>query len=80
MPALLDLDDAAAYLAIAPKTLRNWASLRRLPVVKMSGEKGPLRFRVSDLDAFISRSVRPAIADSLDPTVAHRLQRRAWKA
>ena len=61
MPGLLTLDDAAAYLAIAPKTLRNWASQRRLPVVKLSGEKGPIRFRVADLDAFILKSVRPAI-------------------
>lgn len=61
MPGILPLREAADYLAIAPKTLRNWASQRRLPVVKLSGEKGRLHFRVSDLDALINRSVRPAI-------------------
>jgi excisionase family DNA binding protein len=80
MPGLLTLDDAAAYLAIAPKTLRNWASQRRLPVVKLSGNKGPIRFRVADLDAFINKSVRPAVKDFLDCPVADRLQRSAWRA
>lgn len=79
MQGLLNLDDAAGYLAIAPKMLRNWASQRRLPVVKLGGANGPLRFRVADLDAFILKGVRPALRSSLDAPVAERPRSPAWR-
>lgn len=77
---LLTLNDAAAYLAIAPKTLRNWASQRRLHVVKLGGVKGPLRFRVADLDAFILKCVRAPLRNSVDDAVTEGLRSSGWRA
>jgi predicted site-specific integrase-resolvase len=48
-------------LGLKPKTLYRWAYERRLPVVKLSGPRGPLRFRLSDLQQLITTSVRPAL-------------------
>ncbi len=48
---LMTVEDAAAYLGIAPGTLRNWLSARRIAYVKV----GRLtRLSKRDLDAFIS--------------------------
>jgi excisionase family DNA binding protein len=58
---LLDVHEAAAMLALKPATLYQWAYERRIPVVKLSGPRGPLRFRLSDIEALIARSVRPAL-------------------
>ena len=58
---LLDVKEAAALLGLKPATLYQWAYERRLPVVKFSGRRGPLRFRLSDLQRLITRSVRPAL-------------------
>lgn len=55
---LLDVNEAAAMLSIAPATLRNWAYQRRIPKVKLGGSRGPLRFRVSDLQRYIRASVQ----------------------
>jgi excisionase family DNA binding protein len=58
---LLDVKEAAAILALKPATLYQWAYERRLPVVKLSGPRGPLRFRLSDIEKLIARSLRPAL-------------------
>ena len=51
--------DVAAYLQIAPKTVRNKVSLRQLPFVKVGGA---LRFRRADIDAELARQTRNASA------------------
>ena len=61
---LLDVNEAAALLALKPATLYQWAYQRRVPVVKLFGARGALRFRESDLRALIARSVRPALRAS----------------
>ena len=58
---LLDVHQAAALLSLKPATLYQWAYQRRLPVVKLFGPRGALRFRRSDIDALIARSLRPAL-------------------
>ncbi len=58
---LLDVHEAAALLGVAPKTLYRWAYERRLPIVKLFGARGALRFRLSDIERLIARSVRPAL-------------------
>jgi hypothetical protein len=58
---LLDVNEAAAMLCIAPATLRNWAYQRRIAKVKLGGPRGALRFRVSDLQRFIRASVQAPI-------------------
>jgi excisionase family DNA binding protein len=57
---LLDVHEAAGMLAVKPSTLYQWAYRRRIPVVKLMGPHGALRFRVSDIETLIARSVRPA--------------------
>lgn len=66
---LVDVHEAAGLLGLKPGTLYQWAYQRRLPVVKLFGRpRGPLRFRLSDIERLIAKSVRPAIRDSLvDP-------------
>lgn len=58
---LLDVHEAAAMLGIRPGTLYQWAYQRRLPKVKLFGDRGPLRFRLSDIENLIARSVRPPL-------------------
>jgi excisionase family DNA binding protein len=68
---LLDVKEAAALLAVKPATLYQWAYQRRIPVVKLFGPRGALRFRQSDIERLIAGSVRPALRMSgergLDP-------------
>ncbi len=56
---LLDVREAATLLAVKPKTLYQWAHLRRIPTVKLLG--GCLRFRLSDLEAVIQAGSRPPL-------------------
>ena len=58
---LLDVNEAAAMLGLRPATLYQWAYRRRVPVVKLSGKRGPLRFRLSDLARFITQHTQPAL-------------------
>jgi excisionase family DNA binding protein len=64
---LLNVKEAAAMLSLKPATLYQWAYERRLPVVKLSGPRGPLRFRLSDIQKLIARSVRPALRSPWEP-------------
>jgi excisionase family DNA binding protein len=68
---LLDVNEAAALLAVKPATLYQWAYQRRIPVVKLFGPRGALRFRLSDIERLVAGSVRPALRENdgkgLDP-------------
>ena len=58
---LLDVDQAAELLGLKPSTLYAWAHQRKVPVVKPSGPRGPLRFRQSTLLALMAKWERPAL-------------------
>ena len=58
---LLTVPEAAAMLGLKPATIRKWAYERRLPVVKL---RSAVRFRVSDLETLIARSVHPALREA----------------
>jgi len=58
---LVDVREAATILAVKPATLYQWAYQRRIPVVKLFGPRGALRFRESDIRALIVNSVRPPL-------------------
>lgn len=42
--------EVAEYLKVSPKTVRKWASEKRLPVVKVGNRN---RFRRSDIDRWL---------------------------
>jgi excisionase family DNA binding protein len=52
-PALLDVRQAAAYLATTERHVRRLVNERRLAFVKLGNK---LRFRPEDLDSFIERA------------------------
>jgi excisionase family DNA binding protein len=58
---LLDVREAASLLGLKPSTLYQWAYKRRIPIVKLLGPRGALRFRLSDVEKLIQDSLRPAI-------------------
>jgi len=55
---LVDVNEAAAILAMSPKTLYQWSYERHLPTVKLGSA---LRFRVSDLENLIRTAGRDTI-------------------
>jgi excisionase family DNA binding protein len=58
---LLDVHEAAVILGLKATTLYQWAYERRIPIVKLSGSRGPLRFRLTTLLKIIEESERPAL-------------------
>jgi excisionase family DNA binding protein len=60
---LLDVNEAATMLGLKSATMYQWAYRRRVPVVKLSGKHGPLRFRLSDLTRFIAQHTQPALRE-----------------
>src|SRR5215469_9219348 len=58
---LLDVNEAAAILAVKPATLYQWAYQCRIPVVKLFGPRGALRFRESEIRALIGGSLPPEL-------------------
>ena len=55
-------------LAVKPSTVYQWAYQRRIPVVKLFGARGALRFRLSDIERLIAQSLRPALRNErIDP-------------
>ena len=54
--------ETAAYLGIAPKTLRAWRGKRSdLPFHRVGGRM--IRYRRGDVEAFVARSVRTSTSD-----------------
>lgn len=54
---LLTAEQVCDKLKISQRTLRKWTSQRQIPHVKLGRA---VRFKESDIDAFIQRSYRPA--------------------
>jgi len=61
---LLDVDQAAELLGLKASTVYAWAHQRKLPAVKPTGPRGPLRFRLSTLLALMAKWERPALRPS----------------
>lgn len=53
---LLNVKEAAEYLSVHPETLREWARQGELPCYKV---KGRWKFRLTDVDEFVSKSYMP---------------------
>ena len=56
---LLKVAQAAAFLGMCESTVRTWAHEGRLPYIKFGGRKGPIRFRIEDLEKFIVDNLVP---------------------
>ncbi len=53
---LLNVKEAAGYLSVHPETLRQWARQGDLRCYKVNGR---WKFRLTELDDFISKSYMP---------------------
>lgn len=54
---LLDEKEAATYLNLSTKTLRNWRATKEGPAALKIGRRA-IRYRVADLEAFIDASTK----------------------
>jgi Helix-turn-helix domain len=54
-PLAVGLEEASAMLAVAPRTLRKWATDRRVKSVKLGSR---LVFRISDLECLLEEGLR----------------------
>jgi predicted DNA-binding transcriptional regulator AlpA len=61
-PALLTEAQAAARLTISPATMRAWRATKRAASPAYCRIGGAVRYRASDIDAFIAKSLREASA------------------
>lgn len=52
MEDMLTVDDAARFLQISPKTLRNWVAYKKIPYYKVGGA---IRFKTVKLEAWLRR-------------------------
>jgi len=59
LPSLLTLEDVAKMLGVSRAWVRDHATRRspRLPVVRLGGRRAVLRFRVEDIQHFISSNL-----------------------
>lgn len=51
---LMTVDEAAAYLRLAPWTLRHWVCQRKIPYVRLGRS---VRFRRKDMERFVTQNV-----------------------
>jgi excisionase family DNA binding protein len=52
--ALMTVDEAAAYLRLAPWTLRHWVCQKRIPYVRLGRS---VRFRRKDMERFVTQNL-----------------------
>ena len=55
---LLDIREAAEYLAVSVRTVESLVALGEIPVVRIGTGRGVRRFERRSLDAFVRRSAR----------------------
>lgn len=60
-------NDAAEFIGVAPKTLRDWRSNGRGPAFVQYGECGRVMYRRKDLDAFMERNRKETISTVVFP-------------
>lgn len=58
MERLLSLDEAADLAGVSKFTLRRWARIQRVGVVRLSARA--IRFRTSDLEKLVQTHLEPA--------------------
>lgn len=55
---LLTTEDVMELLQVSQSTVRNLTKSGELPRIKFPGEKGAVRYRLSDVQAFIQRKAQ----------------------
>ena len=57
---LLTTAEAAEHIGYKPRTLENWRSVGNtdLPYIQVGGRGGKVRYRLSDVEAFLSRHIK----------------------
>ena len=73
---LRDVEQAAAWLNIPPKTLRNLVSARRVPFTRPAGTKH-VRFTQAHLDAIVAVGEEPVVQPSVPLHLVGRRRRVA---
>ena len=58
--ALMTVDEAAAYLRLAPWTLRHWVCQKRIPYVRLGRS---VRFRRKDMERFVTQNLHGKLAE-----------------
>lgn len=58
---LLTPQEVASMLGLTVGTVYNWAYKRKLPRVKLNGERGPLRFRRESIERIIRKAESAAV-------------------
>jgi excisionase family DNA binding protein len=59
-PALMTVDEAAAYLRLAPWTLRHWVCKKKIPYVRLGRS---VRFRRKDMERFVTQNLHGKLED-----------------
>lgn len=63
MRKLLTYKEAAEYLQVSEKTLRNWVCQRKIGIIKFGNTRSAkVRFRQEDIEKFIQKSfIQPIV-------------------
>jgi excisionase family DNA binding protein len=58
LTGLLTIDEVADYLGVSTRTVRRLVALRAIAFVRINRQ---LRFRLSDVDAYVESQLEPAV-------------------
>lgn len=53
LPEIMNASEVAKYLGLEEKTIRNWTSSKKIPVIKLGGT---VRYRKTDIDKFLEQN------------------------
>ena len=62
----LTVDPAALYIGVGPETLRQLARDRKIACIRAIGKRSTMRFRMSDLNAFLAKNVIRPLRQSVN--------------
>jgi excisionase family DNA binding protein len=57
---LMTVDEAAAYLRLAPWTLRHWVCKKKIPYVRLGRS---VRFRRKDMERFVTQNLHARLGE-----------------
>ena len=57
---LMNIEETAAYLRLAPWTIRHWVCQKKIPYVRLGRS---VRFRRKDLERFVTQNLHGKVAE-----------------